>query len=391
MTSQNSPLPASADEPANSRSAPFRLLPVLLLASFTVTALLSGCETGADGTSADAEADKTEEEVAIPVEIAAVERADIVAVYSATGSLEAERDAQVVSKVEGQIIDILVEEGDVVKAGDVLARLDGDQLRLELARTRAALDKLEAEYARNRELFSKGLVTKEAYDTVNFDVRASKAEAELAALRLSYTEIRAPIDGVISERMVKVGNTITPNTPTFRITDLEPLITELFVPEREFNKLAAGQPAQIRVDALGAQPFSGRIARISPVIDPTTATFKVTVESTDAATRLKPGMFARIDIVYDVHVQALQIPRDALVDGVDDQAVFVVNEGVAERRPVRLGLTNGARIEVLDGIVEGDEVIVVGKSGLRDGGRITVVNRRMEPVTEVLAGDLALN
>jgi membrane fusion protein (multidrug efflux system) len=391
MTSQNSPLPASADEPANSRSAPFRLLPVLLLASFTVTALLSGCETGADGTSADAEADKTEEEVAIPVEIAAVERADIVAVYSATGSLEAERDAQVVSKVEGQIIDILVEEGDAVKSGDVLARLDGDQLRLELARTRAALDKLEAEYARNRELFSKGLVTKEAYDTVNFDVRASKAEAELAALRLSYTEIRAPIDGVISERMVKVGNTITPNTPTFRITDLEPLITELFVPEREFNKLAAGQPAQIRVDALGAQPFSGRIARISPVIDPTTATFKVTVESTDAATRLKPGMFARIDIVYDVHVQALQIPRDALVDGVDDQAVFVVNEGVAERRPVRLGLTNGARIEVLDGIVEGDEVIVVGKSGLRDGGRITVVNRRMEPVTEVLAGDLALN
>lgn len=384
-----SPTPLTSEAGREGPHRPtFRLLPVLLLAAFTATALMSGCGLGGGETAAAGDEASEEEEVAIPVEVAEVRRGDIYAVYSATGSLEAERDAQVVSKVEGQIVEILVEEGDHVEAGDVLARLDGDQLRLELARTRAELEKLEAEYARNQALHDKGLVTREAYDTISFDVRARRAEAELAALRLSYTEIRAPIDGVISERMVKVGNTITANTSTFRITDLEPLIAELFVPEREFNKLAAGQPAQVAVDALGARRFPGRIARISPVIDPATATFKVTVEATDPSGQLKPGMFARIDIVWDVHRQALQIPRDALVEGVDDQAVFVVRDDVAERRSIRTGLTNGARVEVLEGVEADEAVVVVGKSGLRDGGRVTVVNRREEPVTGFLAGDV---
>ncbi|MEO0972009.1 MAG: efflux RND transporter periplasmic adaptor subunit [Pseudomonadota bacterium] len=367
-----------------------RLIPLALLLGFTLTALLTGCASDADGTDgATAEAAQSDEEdVAIPVEVAAVQRGDIFAVYSATGSLEAERDAQVVAKVEGQIVEILVEEGDRVKAGDVLARLDGDQLRLELARARASLEKLEAEYARNQALHAKGLVTKEAYDTIAFDVRASRADAELSALRLSYTQIRAPIDGVVSERMVKVGNTITANTETFRVTDLEPLITELFVPEREFQKLAAGQMAQVRVDALGEEPFAGRIARIAPVIDPATATFKVTVETTDPQGRLSPGMFARIDVVYDVHEHALQVPRDALVEGVDDEAVFVVGDGdQAERRTVRTGLENGGHVEIVDGLEFGEEVIVVGQSSLRDGGRIHVVNRRAEPLSEALAGD----
>ncbi|MEM9384524.1 MAG: efflux RND transporter periplasmic adaptor subunit [Pseudomonadota bacterium] len=362
-----------------------RLLPLALLLGFSLTAVLTGCSAGEDAELADAD----EGEATIPVEVAAVQRGDILAVYSATGSLEAERDAEVVAKVEGQITEILVEEGDVVKAGDVLARLDGDQLRLELARARASLEKLEAEYGRNKALHSKGLVTKEAYDTIHFDVRANRADAELSALRLGYTQIRAPIDGVVSERMVKVGNTITANTPTFRVTDLEPLITELFVPEREYRKLAAGQQAQVKVDALGDASFAGRIARISPVIDPTTATFKVTVETTDAGGRLSPGMFARINVVYDVHPDALQVPRDALVDGVGDQAVFVVGEeNTAERRTVVTGLDNGGRVEILDGLSDGEEVVVVGQSSLRDGGQINVVNRRVEPITEAFAGDL---
>lgn len=373
-----------ADEGA---PATLRPVPLALLLGFCLLALLVGCG-GGDGEAKMADGEENAEaEIAIPVEVAAVQRGDILAVYSATGSLEAERDAVVVAKVEGQIQEILVEEGDRVNAGDVLARLDGDQLRLELARSRAELEKLEAEYARNRSLLDKGLVTREAYDTIAFDVRASRASTELSELRLSYTEIRAPIDGVVSERLVKVGNTITANQSTFRITDLEPLITELFVPEREFRKLEAGQPAQIRVDALGDQRFAGRIARISPVIDPQTATFKVTVETSDAGNRLSPGMFARIDVVYDVRPNALQIPRDALIDTVDEAAVFVVGEGAtAERRTVQTGLTNGGRVEVLDGLQEGEDVVVVGQAALREGGRVNVVNRRVEPLTEVLAG-----
>ncbi len=117
------------------------------------------------------------------------------------------------------------------------------------------------------------------------------------------------------------------------MTSLEPLIAYLHVPEREYRNLAAGQAATLQVDALSNVTFEGIVARISPVIDPATGTFKVTIEIDDPTRRLRPGMFGRVDVVYDNHVDALQIPRSAILEDAGDSIVYVVDEGKAPGKP----------------------------------------------------------
>ncbi len=318
--------------------------------------------------------DASEADTSVPVEVQPLKRAPMVAVYSGTAPIEAHDEAEVVAKVGGEVREIFVEEGDTVAAGQVLARLDGDRLRLEVAQTEANLRKLERDYNRQLELSQKGLVAKGTAENAKFDLDALRAAYDSARLELGYTQIRAPIAGVVSARHIKIGNTIKPNDPTFRVTNLDPLIAYVHVPEKEFRKIAARQPAEVVVDALGGERFVGTIARISPTVDPQTGTFRAEVEVPDPSRRLKPGMFARINIVYERRENALQLPRSAIVDADGEQSVFVIVSGKAEQRRIGTGLANSGWVEVVDGL-EGDErVVVVGQAGLKTGTAVKVVD-----------------
>lgn len=348
------------------------LFPTALLAAV----LLAGCG-GPGGATPEDKADAGEgeesEKAAIPVEVASVARDDIYAVYSGTAALEAFAEAEVVAKVGGEIREILAEEGEKVQRGQVLARLDGDRLRLELEQARANLEKARQEYQRNTELHEKGLLAAGAFENLKFELDALRAAFELARLEYSYTEIRAPIDGVVSERHVKVGNTIAVNTPMFRVTNLDPIVSYLHVPEKEFGKIERGQPVFINIDALPGERFRGIVERISPVVDSETGTFKVTVEVDEEDTALKPGMFGRLDIVYDSRPARLLVPRPAVVETESGPAVYVVSDGVVERRDVQTGISWQNRLEIVSGVEESEQVVVVGQSGLRDGARVKVV------------------
>ena len=330
---------------------------------------LGACGDG----SANMTEDSDEENAAIPVQVQRVERGDVFAIYSGTAALEAEEEAEVVAKVGGEILEIFAEEGDRVKAGQLLARLDDERLRLELEQAAANLRKLEEDFARNRNLHQQGLVSTGTFDTIKYDLEALGATHDMAKLELSYTEIRSPISGVVSQRYIKVGNTLEPNAPTFSVTDLEPLLAYLHVPEREFSKLRPAQPAAIDVDALPGERFSGQILRISPVMDPDTGTFKTTVEVRDESLSLKPGMFARVSIVYDRHDNALLVPRVAIVDDQAQSTVFVIEDGVAHRRVVRTGLTRDDQIEITAGLTGEENVVIVGQAGLSEGTRVEVI------------------
>lgn len=340
------------------------------MAALAASWALSGCGDKADGKTND---DKSAEPVAIPVEVRRPMRAEMLAVYSGTAALEADREASVVAKVAGEVRALLIEEGQPVRAGQVLARLDGDQLRLEAEKAKASLAKLEHDYRRNVELHEKGMLSPGAFENLKYEVDAQQAAYDLARLQLSYTEIRAPIDGVLSQRMIKVGNTIKPNDVLFRVTDLEPLLAYVHVPERELGRLKVGQPARVQVDAVPEQAFIGSIARISPTVDPETATFKATIEVADPSAHLKPGMFARIGIVYERREQALQIPRTAIVDNEDGPTVFVVEKDKADQRPIRVGLANAGFVEVISGLKGDEQVVVVGQGGLKSGNAVRVV------------------
>jgi membrane fusion protein (multidrug efflux system) len=294
--------------------------------------------------------------------------------YSGTAPVEAFAEADVIAKVAGEVREILIEEGDEVTKGQLLARLDGDRLRLELMQSEANLRKLQRDYDRNVDLKERGLISTGDFEKIKYERDALEATYNLARLEYSYTEIRAPIDGVISERFVKVGNTLEVNQPTFHVASLEPLISYLHVPEREYRRIQRGQVAVIEVDALQGSEFQGVVARVSPVVDPATGTFKITVEVSDDSRRLKPGMFGRINIVYDMHAQALQVPRSAIIDESGETSVFVVEDSKAVQKTVTTGYSDNGNVEIVEGLTGSERIIVVGQAGLKDGSKVSIIN-----------------
>lgn len=334
--------------------------------------LLVACgERGGPG--AAQEGDKPAEDPVIPVEVAKASRQPILASYTGTASLEAEREAQVVAKTSGVLLRLMVEEGDRVREGQVLAELDSERTRLEVARAEADLRRLENEFRRSQELFDAKLVSSEAHDRIRFSLETQRAAWELAKLELSYTRITAPIDGVISQRLVKEGNFIQLQAPLFRIDDFDPLQAVLNVPERELRTMRPGLKVAMAVDAVPGAAFEGVVARVSPVVDPGTGTFRVTCEFRDESGSLKSGMFGRLSVIYDQRADVLVVPREALLEDDAQPAVFVVREGKALRVPVRTGARSGGVIEVLEGVADGDAVVTVGASTLRDGTKVQVL------------------
>ncbi len=330
------------------------------------------------------ESETTEEEViAVPVEVELPVRGDIYAVYSGTAPIEAFAEADVIAKVAGEVREILVEEGDDVRKGQVLARLDGDRLRLELNQSEANLRKLQRDYERNLDLKDKNLISSGDFDKIRYEMEALEASYNLAKLELDYTQIRAPIDGVVSNRYVRIGNTVSVNDPIFEVTSLDPLVAYLHVPEREYRNIHQGQVVGIDIDALAGQRIVAAVTRVSPIVDPDTGTFKITIEISDEQRRIKPGMFGRINIVYDQHVNVLQVPRSAILEESGETSVFVVEDDKAIRRQVVTGYSNAGMIEVVEGLADGDQVITVGQIGLKDEALVTIINENDLEETQV--------
>ncbi len=339
-------------------------------AALALVLLLTACQSQ----DQDSEADEEEESPPIPVEISLPSRGDVYALYSGTAPIEAFAEADVIAKVDGEIRNILVEEGDEVTKGQVLARLDGDRLRLELKESEAKLRKLQRDYERYLDLQGKGLISEGDFEKTKFEMDALQASFNLAELELDYTQIRAPIEGVIAERYIKLGNTIKVGDPVFRVTSLEPLVAYLHVPEREYRNIDSGQPVQIEIDALQGEPIIATVSRVSPIVDPETGTFKITVEITDEERRIKPGMFGRISVVYDKHENALQLPRSALVEDAGQTSVFVVEDDVAIKKVVQTGYSDRGMIEIVAGLEDGENVVTVGQLGLKPDAKVTVIN-----------------
>jgi membrane fusion protein (multidrug efflux system) len=367
------------------QSARFWLTAMMVVALVALAACgqANGDSAGKDGKDAKGEVP------AVPVEVAATRRAEMAAIYTGTAPIESERKAFVMPKVKGEIRHVLADEGQRVREGQVLARLDGDQLRLEVALAEATMRKLERDYARNTELQAKGLISAVSIDNLKYELEAAKASWELARLQLSYTDIRSPITGTVTQRLdvVKVGNTVTPvggvidsaDSALFVVEDLDSLILRVNVPERELAKLAVGQLVELSFDAVAGRSFAGKIALVSPYVDAATATFGVRIRVTDTGGVLRPGMFARVAIVYERKMDALQIPRTALLDGDGPPKVFVVKDGKAAERGVQLGLSNGAYVEIVSGLKDGEQVVVVGQAAVKPGATVRIVNTPARP------------
>lgn len=344
-----------------------RILTALLV---TMAIFLAGCGGPADGTEDAGDDDET---MRIPVHVEPVKLGGVSAAYEGTATLEAEREATVVARTSGVLMELKAEAGDMVERGDVLAQVDADRHRLEVEQARAQLRRLESDYERMKELHARELVSSDQFEQVRSEYESQRASFEMAQLELSYTEIKAPIAGVISDRLVKEGNWIQDQQPLFEIADLRSLEAVLDVPERQLSLLSPGFPVKVRTDALPGRTFEGRVKRISPVVNPDTGTFDVTVDVPNEDGTLKAGLFVRAHIVYDTREGVPMIPRSSLLTEDGEDSVFVIEEGVARKQDLVIGYDDGQAVEVKSGLQEGQDVVTLGQASLRDGSPVEII------------------
>jgi len=345
------------------------LRPVLAIAALSTLLMLAGCGGGGDAQAKPGE-DKGPE--AILVEVEKVGRRAIAASYGNTATLEPRAEAQVVAKTSGVALEVLVEEGQAVRAGQVLVRLDPDRARLQAAQSSAQARKLEANFKRAQQLEAQQMVSANDLDQLRYDLENARAVNRLANLELSYSNVVAPISGVIASRDIKPGNFVQINSPIFRIVDTARLEATLNVPEREIAKLRPGQAVELTVDALPGRRFTGTVDRVSPAVDTGSGTFRV-VAAFEGEGDLQAGMFSRLAIRYDQREDALVVPRRALLEDGGEPAVFAIRDGKASRVALELGYSDGGWVEVRKGLGEGDAVVVAGKAALREGTAVQVL------------------
>jgi membrane fusion protein (multidrug efflux system) len=309
---------------------------------------------------------------AVPVQVEPVPSRSISQYLETNGTLEAENEVDIVARTSGPVTEINTEEGRLIRAGQLIARIDEREARNQVAISKVARDEAKLAFDRTKTSWDQGLVSQEAYDTALSKLSSAEAQLESAEIQFAYTEITAPFEALVVTRDIKLAQYVTPGTTLFRISDFTPLLCRVEVPEKDFPRIRVGQPAHIRVEAYPGDSFSAEVARLRPTVDAITGTFTVTLE-VEGQGKLRPGMFASVYLQTDTHADAIVIPRDALVlDSLGD-TVFVKSGEEAERREVRLGLRSENSVEVLEGLAEGDLLIVVGQDGLADGTPVTVI------------------
>ena len=323
-----------------------------------------------DGEKKDGE---EKEKTPVPVSVLAIAKGPVSSYITSTANLVAESEVKILAEAEGRVAELLVEEGRHVGKGQVLAQLVKEDAEISLKKGQVRLENARINFERAEQEVADHLISQEQFDKDRLDLQIGQQELAEAQWRLEKTTIRAPFSGRITERFMKLGQHVRPGDQLFTIADFDPLIAKIFLPEKDVYGLKEGRDVRIVLKANEQTRFQGRIRQISPVVDTATGTVKLTIEAKEPPADVRPGAFVTIDIVRETHPQALLLPREAVIRELRDAYVFVANGGIAEKRTVALGLEEGSRIEALSGVAAGEQVIVAGQGGLKQGSPIKVI------------------
>jgi RND family efflux transporter MFP subunit len=304
--------------------------------------------------------------------VEAVSTGAIASYYTATATLTAEKEAEVLARVTGVVQTLGCEEGDLVKKGSVLLQIETSEYKLRLAQSEANTTNLKDRYSRLSDMFEQQLVSAEEFEDVKNQLKAAEAAEGLARLDLSYTTVRSPFAGRVVQRLVDVGQNVSVGTPLFVVSDFDPLLAVVHVPSKEFKKLKPDQPVQLLLDSNQAR-LEGRIKLVSPIIDPSSGTIKVTIEIPEYPFDTRPGDFAEVSIVTEKRFGSKLIPKNAVFTDRGDQIVYVAADSTAERRVVEVGFQDDVNAEILDGLDEGEQVVTKGQRSLKHGALIKIL------------------
>ncbi len=312
-------------------------------------------------------------EFSVQAIIAAVEPTQLEESIRVVGSLRALREVEVVSELSAVVEELLFSEGAPVEAGEELVRLRDDRIRARFRETQARFDLAAANFLRGQDLLKANTISQSDFDRLIAEYNVAAAVRDSAEADLADAVIRAPFDGIISERIISEGAFVRVGEPITRLVQIDPLEATFSVPERFTGRIAPNQEIRLRTTARPDEEYRGRVAFIDPVVDQRSRTVLMRARVENAEGHLKPGMFITLELVIEVDDHALLIPEAALQLRRDQAFVFVQNEdGVAERRNVRTGLRQRERVQITEGLQAGDRVVVEGHQKMGPGTRIDV-------------------
>jgi RND family efflux transporter MFP subunit len=370
----------------------------------------------------------------MPVEFAPVKRASVAERVTIVGNLIGAATVEAVPKVNGRLESVSVRLGDPVRRGQRIAKVEDSEIRQQVRQQEAAFKVGEAtirqreadlklaqtNLERNRSLLERQLLPRQTYDDTEARYQAALAQLDLARaqfdqskarldelrINLANTVISSPVDGFIGKRYLDPGAAVSPNAPVASVVAINTVRMVANLVERDAKRLTAGMPAQVEVDAFPGEKFTGKVARIAPVFDPQTRTAEMEIEVPNPGFRLKPGMYARVDLTVDSRQNALTVPSNAVVDFEGRTGVFVAGSSTgagpaaagsgrgspgseqgpqpagnptatgggaqltAKFQPVQIGIRDGEQVEITSGLNDGARVITTGATALRDGDRI---------------------
>lgn len=346
---------------------------------------------GPAGAQAGARPGSRPNEQAIPVAVGEAWIGPIASYYHSTSTLEAEREAQVLARVSGVVQQLAAEEGDEVPAQGPLLVIANDEYRLRVQQAEATTANLRARFKRLEAMLGEQLSTEEEFQTAKSDLANAEANEGLERLNLSYTTVRAPFQGHVTQRLVDVGQNIAVGDAVFTVADFHPLLARVHVPSREFHQLKPNQTVDLVLDSDGSR-LQGAIKLVSPVIDAASGTIKITVEVNEYPDGTRPGDFAEVRIVTERRPQAVLVPRSAVLTDKGEQIVYVAllseaagaanpadaggagaKSATAERRVVETGFTDDENAQIVNGLAAGEQVVVKGQRSLKHGSPLKIL------------------
>jgi membrane fusion protein, multidrug efflux system len=300
----------------------------------------------------------------------------------ALGTARANESVDISSKTSNIVTAVRFRDGERVRQGQVLVQLDDAAARADVAAAQATLTESESQFNRSRELLSTQALSKSSYEQLEATVKANRARLNAATARLEDTVIRAPFSGRVGLRRVSVGTLISPGDVITTLDDTGVIKLDFSVPENFLATLREGLSVRATAPAFPGRSFTGKVGSIDSRVDVNTRSVTVRALLANEDGALKPGMFLNVSLSNDER-EAMVIPEEALTPDAERQYVFVVSEGKAIRREVRIGSRRPGSVEVLAGLTPGENVVVEGTQKIRDG----VPVKASERVVEALPGE----
>lgn len=334
------------------------------------------------------------------VQLGEVTRTPLTEHITIVGNLVGNATVDVAPKVSGRLSSVRVRIGDTVSQGQPVATVEDGEIREQVRQAEASaqvgqatIRQREADLAlattnmeRARSLFGRQLISRQQLDEAEANHQAAQSQLDLARaqaaqsgarlqelrITLENTVIRSPITGYVGARFLDQGGFASTNQPVVSVVAIHPVRLVASLVERDFQRVRAGTPAEVQVDAFPGEQFTGTVGRVAPVFDPQTRTAQMEIEVPNPTGRLKPGMYARVTLRVAEKADALTVPRNAVIDRGGARIVFVADGTTARQRIVETGIEAPERIEILSGVVEGERIVTVGAGALNDGDPIAV-------------------